>query len=84
MRGAKSARPKAPNPRINNITLESLTLEEKREEGKALSNPDHELRGPRKVDSYPVSSPVFKTILVFPPAAHMAHNEPSPAPYCFS
>ena len=39
---------------------------------------------PRKADSYPVSSPVFKTILVFPPAAHMAHNEPSPAPYCFS
>ena len=84
MRGAKSARPSAPNPRIKNITLESLTLEEKREEEKALRYPDHGFRGPQKADSYPVSSPVFKTILVFPPAAHMAHNEPSPAPYCFS
>ena len=84
MRGAKSARPKAPNPRINNITLESLTLEEKREEEKGKMNPDRELRGPRKADSYPVSSPVFKTILVFPPAAHMAQNESPLAPYCFS
>ena len=69
--------------RINNITLESLTLEEKREEEKAIMNPDHGLRGPRKADSYPVSSPVFKTILVFPPGAHMKENEPPPAPYCF-
>ena len=70
--------------RINNITLESLTLEEKREGRKASLHAELQFRGPRKADSYPVSSPVFKTILVFPPAAHMAHNEPSPAPYCFS
>ena len=83
-RGAKSARPRAPNPRINNITLESLTLEEKREGRKASLHAELQFRGPQKADSYPVSSPVFKTILVFPPAAHMAQNEPPPAPYCFS
>ena len=83
-RGAKSARLRAPNPRINNITLESLTLEEKREGRKASLHAELHFRGPLKAHSYPVSSPVFKTILVFPPAAHMAHNEPSPAPYCFS
>ena len=65
MRGAKSARPRAPNTRIDNIILESLTLEEKREERKAKLHAEFQFRGPRKADSYPVSSPVFRTILVF-------------------
>ena len=84
MRGAKSARPRASNTRITNITLESLTLEEKREEEEPRFHAELQFRGPLKADSYPVSSPVFKTILVFPPAAHMAQNEPPHAPYCFT